>query len=340
MFKLKKIKPIHCFFIILVLWFYLAYKTPEHSAKSPTEQKLKNDNPEFVKFAKSIVQSEQEQVNQMHIDLHALNDLAQYSKNKERSINQDNVKQIHENERATEKLILEPERSFLIVEHTKVFREPKFCSKTSEAIFNSKLESCEFSNCFYTCDTKEASIANADAFLFHLGDLEDEYKSTYQRNLDSFLRGTHQFPETIFLNRPRKNPNQVWILWNDEANLIDPQFNRLSSFFNWTMSYKSDAEIYEGTYGFFKKQKVNQNMIADARVEIARHFKTKKNAILWFVTNCKSPDRIRIALEISKYYPVNVYGKCDILAASNANQNQYTYLSVNTLSDCPKGSFL
>lgn len=39
-------------------------------------------------------------------------------------------------------------------------------------------------------------------------------------------------------------------------------------------------------------------------------FLRRKNAILWFVSNCKSKERLKIALEISRYYPVYIYGKC------------------------------
>ena len=142
-------------------------------------------------------------------------------------------------------------QTYVILEYTKVFFQPKFCAKSREEIFNSRLEDCEYSNCLYTCD-KEAHVRTADALIFHQRDLETEYKLKYKGDFQAWLENTQQMPFKSVEAKLANNANQTWILWNDEATHVDPKFDRLSRLFNWTLSYKSDSEIYEGSYGFFK----------------------------------------------------------------------------------------
>ena len=44
----------------------------------------------------------------------------------------------------------------------------------------------------------------------------------------------------------RKNSNQIFILWNDEANEISTEID--SIMFNWTLSYRYDAEVSDKFY--------------------------------------------------------------------------------------------
>lgn len=56
----------------------------------------------------------------------------------------------------------------------------------------------------------------------------------------------------------------------------------------------------------------NPNELAERKREIYKNeYVRRKNAILWFVSNCKSKERLKVALEISEYYPVYIYGKCN-----------------------------
>ena len=128
-------------------------------------------------------------------------------------------------------------------------------------------------------------------------------------------------------------------MWNDEATLIDQNYNKISSFFNWTMSYKTDAEIYEGSYGFFKPNQVNEELIHEVRNDIYKQYKNRKNSILWFVSNCHTKRRIELALEISQYYPVNIYTTCEF--SVDSNKMNYPHLKVHTIQkkDCPRGKF-
>ena len=236
-----------------------------------------------------------------------------------------NYKEVTLNRRA---LKIGEKTSYLILEYTNVFFMPKFCSKSTKQIFDSEIEKCEFNNCKYTCD-KERDLGDADALLFHQRDLESELKFKYQDNFNEWFINTKQLPFKSIDDKIKNNPDQVWILWNDESSFIDTKLNRISKFFNWTLSYKTDAEIFEGSYGFFQAQSVNSDQFYMLKKQIyIEHFKRRKNAILWFVSNCKSTMRNQFALEMSKYYPVYVYGKCDF----DHDKNQYPYLNVFNLN--------
>ena len=234
--------------------------------------------------------------------------------------------------------------AYLILEYTKVFSQPKFCSKTASQIFNSEIEKCEYSNCLYTCD--KSRLKDADALLFHQRDLETEFQYKYVNSYTNWIENTQQIPFKTVSEKLKNNPDQNWILWNDEATYVNREFNKMSELFNWTLSYKTDAEIFEGSYGFFKyNYNMDKEKLLKLKKEIYRsHFKRRKNAILWFVSNCESKIRIKTALELSKYYPVYIYGKCDPLDGMSQfeRKKKYPFLRVTNFIEskisCEPGS--
>ncbi|RNA21013.1 glyco 3-alpha-L-fucosyltransferase A-like isoform X1 [Brachionus plicatilis] len=232
-----------------------------------------------------------------------------------------------------------PEK-YLILEYTNVFFKPKFCDKKPEEIFNSEFETCEYTNCDYTCD-KIDHLSKADALIFHQRDLEAEFERS-KKKFENWFKTTKQFPFKTIEQKLQNNPDQVWILWNDEATSIDQNFNSISPFFNWTLSYKTNAEIFEGSYGYFKKNTdLTEENAAYYKSEILRNFAQRQNAILWFVSNCKSKSREKIALEISRYYPVHIYGKCDLSDQISDEQMQVQYPYLKIFGDnelCKRGS--
>jgi hypothetical protein len=209
------------------------------------------------------------------------------------------------------KRALDTDKTHLIVEYTHVFFQPKFCDFSSERIFNSALSKCKYQNCKYTCDKSAGVLDKASALIFHQRDLEHELVSQFKSNTDDWLRNTKQFPFRSVQEKLKRNPNAVWILWNDEATPINKSFNKLSPFFNWTLSFRTNSEVYEGSYGFFE----NRNPVKPEQLRLAKtavyenEFKKRKNSILWFVNNCLK-SRLQVAFDISKFYPVTVYTSC------------------------------
>lgn len=160
--------------------------------------------------------------------------------------------------------------SYLVVEYTTVFFKPKFCNKPSEQIFNSEIERfdahhfsifcvnhvnhifvviftrCPYQNCEYSCVKSDEKVRSADALLFHQRDLESEFSTRYQSNLDKWLELTTQLPFKTTKAKLANNPSQIWILWNDEATHVDTSLNKISQLFNWTLSYRTTSEVYKG----------------------------------------------------------------------------------------------
>ncbi|CAF0723537.1 unnamed protein product [Brachionus calyciflorus] len=228
---------------------------------------------------------------------------------------------------------------YMILEYTNVFFAPKFCSKSSEEIFNSQIEKCEFNNCEYTCD-KLKFLSSADALIFHQRDVEAEFELKYN-NFDEWFHRTLQIPFKTPEEKLKNNPEQIWILWNDEATKINSAFNSISKLFNWTLSFKTDAEIFEGSYGFFLPNKhISESDLIRYKEEIHENFVKRENAILWFVSNCKSKLRSRVALEISQYYPLHIYGKCDLSKDFTESEikAKYPYLKVFSNEKCSRDS--
>jgi len=220
--------------------------------------------------------------------------------------------------------LAENKKQYLILEYTKVFYQPKFCSKSNEEIFNSQMEQCEYSNCVYSCN-KEADLKNADALIFHLRDIETELNKN--GNLQTWLINTVQLPFKTAEKKIENNKNQLWVLWNDEASFINTQLDQISNLFNWTLSYKTDAEVYEGSYGFFdyNNHVTPESLMRFKKQIYSNNFEKRINAILWFVSNCNSKLRIQVALNISKFFPLHIYGNCDPLDGMDESERKQKY---------------
>ena len=114
------------------------------------------------------------------------------------------------------------------MEYTKVFSQPKFCSKSSESIFNSVLETCPYTNCLYTCEKSEENLKRADLLLFHQRDLETELINKYEKSVTNWLEATEQIPFKGKLEHKLANSyDQLWLLWNDEATIVDQTFDKV-----------------------------------------------------------------------------------------------------------------
>jgi hypothetical protein len=236
---------------------------------------------------------------------------------------------------------------YLILEYTNVFFQPKFCSKSNMDIFNSKIEWCKYRNCEYTCDKTKIKIA--DALIFHMVDILNEYTKD-SSNFEQWLKNTRQLPYKSVEEKVNNNPEQIWIMWNDESIKIDERLNVISNLFNWTLSYKTDSEVYEGAYGLFKPKKELSDESARKKFINSKpqrqkelydsQFKSRQNATLWFVSNCKSATRLQIALRISKHYPVHVFGNCDPASGMSEQDKSklYPFLKTSINSECKRDS--
>lgn len=208
-----------------------------------------------------------------------------HQKYKRESLNDDFSRQVNKPE-------------YLILEYTKFWQQTKFCKYFAgpQKVTNPKskvfINECPYTNCKFTCDKQK--ISEADALLFHESDVNEE-----------------QYNNNMYINDVAKlhmaRPEQLFILWNDEANKVNKELDKIR--FNWTLSYRLDSEVSDCAYGCSYKKSSSENLQAG----LMQDFLKRKNQALWFVSNCDSKYRINFALDVEKYMSVKIYGQCKLV---------------------------
>ena len=94
--------------------------------------------------------------------------------------------------------------------------------------------------------------------------------------------------------------------------------------FNWTMSYRQDAEVSDCAYGcMYHKAIANQRMIDKFYEDLQKEFVDRKRLALWAVSNCRSK-RIDFALKLNEAFPLKVLGICEnYFDKSKKNKSRY-----------------
>lgn len=108
----------------------------------------------------------------------------------------------------------------------------------------------------------------------------------------------------------REHPDQVFIYYDMEAPVHpvkafgSPAWN---SVFNWTWSYRRDADIWQPA-GFLQRQdKVKPSTYLK---DVVKN-KNRKKPVAWFANNCHTPSgRERYVRDLQQYIHVDVYGQC------------------------------
>lgn len=163
----------------------------------------------------------------------------------------------------------------------------RFLKETSIEKFN-PFEDCSVHNCQLTYNDEQ--VLQADAVLFHLHRLSGP-------------------PSDV----PRKT-NQLWVWLSDESpyNVFmvsrDKDLSHYSGYFNWSMTYRSDADVpvpYGRTVPLPKEQYLTN-------VEDISSTKNKNITIMG--SNCGgSNHRYKYINELQKYIHVDIYGNCGSL---------------------------
>ena len=178
--------------------------------------------------------------------------------------------------------------TYLILEYTKFGRSSKYCHLNQGGDTFDYLDDCNYQNCVFTCDK---SMSNkADALLFHESNLYKEFDEV-EESLKSFSR----------------QQSQRWILWNDEANLVQSSLDKFM--FNWTISYKSNSQASYCAYGCYVQNKQVLNDTDFAQM-VRKNFESRQANSVWFVSNCKSIFRNVFAAKLSNFTSVSMFGKC------------------------------
>ncbi len=178
---------------------------------------------------------------------------------------------------------------YLILEYTKFWGNTKFCHVSNNQDLFSK--QCPYTNCKFTCDKQLRSTS--DALLFHEADINSELDRD-----KLFL---------VELISQERSPDQIYLLWNDEANVVRENLDHIG--INWTISYRLDSEVSDCAYGCLYRNKLPN---LNANNMLLQTFGRKKNQALWLVSNCQSRRRIQMAIELKKYFTVKIYGSCKL----------------------------
>ncbi len=140
--------------------------------------------------------------------------------------------------------------SFLIYEYIK---HRSFCKKRNSALVY--IPTCPFRNCQFTCNASLAHTADAILILYS----PKIYKRLFNLNVS-------------------RNPNQIWLLWQDEPYSPSSIFNKF--LFNWTISYRLDSEVSLAAYGitFVRNEPMNQLAFSNW---INENYKKRHNEAGW-----------------------------------------------------------
>ncbi|KAM9360148.1 alpha-(1,3)-fucosyltransferase 7, partial [Symphorus nematophorus] len=163
------------------------------------------------------------------------------------------------------------------------------------------LELYNISGCFLTDNT--SAFSTADVVVFH------NYELT---------RGMSSLP--LHLDRP---DSQHWVWLSMEPPVNNGNLSQLNGLFNWTMSYRRDADIFI-PYG--------KSMLGGE--EQGYQVAPNRSCLVSWVVSKYRPEQARAGVyqSLTKYIPIKVYGKWNKRPLSNENllptiANCYFYLS-------------
>ena len=149
---------------------------------------------------------------------------------------------------------------------------------------NYNFTTCKYENCFMTFD--RSYLAQSRFVIFHMWDL------SYHKKRD--------IPD-------KRWPEQRWVLFGHESPIYSDFPLYYDVEFNLTFTYKEDADFYYG-YGCVSKRPVpvaTESLFALSRIG------QKTKLVAWVISHCEAQSlRDEYIAELSKYIPVDGYGKC------------------------------
>lgn len=178
----------------------------------------------------------------------------------------------------------------IILFYTKFFRKNDFYVGFGREAFKHCAEWGYENNCLTTDDKR--LINDADAVIFH----------GHTDNL-------------VVRDLPRNNrkPWQRWILYCAESPMRSSKllYKKLDGIYNWTMTYRLDSDLNYYYGGFVKNstpwQYQNQAV-------------GKTKLVAWVASNCNTAGRrLQYVSALSKYLPIDIYGKCGDLNCEGEN---------------------
>ncbi|XP_069125595.1 alpha-(1,3)-fucosyltransferase fut-5-like [Argopecten irradians] len=144
-----------------------------------------------------------------------------------------------------------------------------------------------FSSCKNKCHLTEGgdSFAGSDVVVFHTPYITEK--------------------------RPPKKMGQIWVFHSLEPPLVHwIKFDKWKNVFNWTISYRRDADI-TNTYGIFSTGKHNKDDVKKEFNGLYKKWQNKPKSTVWMVSNCDTNGKRHLYVDkLQKLTKVDVYGKC------------------------------
>ena len=220
--------------------------------------------------------------------------------------------------------------------------EPIYSEKIKEEVTPPPLKTILFWNTFF------------GSINFHFGLGQQPFRDTKCAVSDCFLtnnRSMFNQSDAIFfawqnMNTsdlpPYRFAHQRFVYYQMESPATtDPRPflvpNIRYNFFNWTMTYRLDSDIYNRhSYGItipnnrqlpVSYPKVDKGSSALSVVHLQNEqqaaIKLKKKMVAWFVSHCKTASaREKYVEELSEYVAVDIYGKCGNLTCPDSQRDQ------------------
>lgn len=93
----------------------------------------------------------------------------------------------------------------------------------------------------------------------------------------------------------------------------------LNSQANWTATYRRDSTLAT-PYGWWSDDGEEEEQDDDSHADFVG---VREPRVAWFVSNCNANNkRLEYARSLSKYYPVDIFGKCGELKCSRSDQSK------------------
>lgn len=113
-------------------------------------------------------------------------------------------------------------------------------------------------------------------------------------------------PKTL----PSRPPGQIWTYCSWEAPVhygVPSPYSKWSDVFNWTMSFRQDADIFAPNNRFAWRAK--ENLMKDS--EYLEFAKSKTKTAVWFVSNCRTQSRrMEYVNRMKNIIDIDIYGRC------------------------------
>ncbi len=183
--------------------------------------------------------------------------------------------------------------SKLVLDWTGFFGQPIHAS------FQSLIDVCpEMPACVYS--SNKSLFESADAILFHLADmpLEEDNDSDNDNASPAY---SYWPPSTS----RRREQRFVLFSFESPSRTEDVDLRPFKRYFNLTMSYRSDSDIWF-PYGYFGK-----SMSEDGDNDQLTAGANKSRLLLWFSSNCKTHGHRELVVnKLRNLIPVDVFGRC------------------------------